>query len=336
MSGETHQILLVFIFLFSSCSFGLFTLSTVGSKWFACRSAQHVTQRRGRTPYDLIFTLWEYCERTPTDDYKCAKIDGAEQFKDVFLDFKILRVLAVSCMVASGLLVLLCLSLCLLQQRKIFRRVVILQCVIASFTVVFGISSLVYAAARGQDIVGLEVQFTFGWSCVSSWIATIIAFLNAIMTLVMICVYLDRLNERVIQVRFDLGMDNLSIRSNSLRRINEDLDMLESGPSHSEQNERNTNQENDTDIGIVGQKTELDGESKTIKPAHSTNEENDRKSPHDIHISAGTELNESKTVKPILEPLTSTSEQSGVDISEVENRPENIGITAETESIEPN
>ena len=85
MSGETHQILLVFIFLFSSCSFGLFTLSTVGSKWFACRSAQHVTRRRGRAPYDLIFTLWEYCERTPTNDYRCAKIDGAEQFKDVFL-----------------------------------------------------------------------------------------------------------------------------------------------------------------------------------------------------------------------------------------------------------
>ena len=131
------------------------------------------------------------------------------------------------------------------------------------FLVVFGISSLVYAAARGQDIVGLEVQFTFGWSCVSSWIATIIAFLNAIMTLVMICVYLDRLNERVIQVRFDLGMDNLSIRSNSLRRINENLDMLEAAPSPNEQSRRNIEPENDTDIQI-NEATESDG-SKSVQ-----------------------------------------------------------------------
>ena len=82
MSGETHQILLFFILVFSTCSFGLFTLSTVGGKWFACRSTQHV-YKSGQ--YDLIFTLWEYCERKPSGGYRCADIDGASQFKEVLL-----------------------------------------------------------------------------------------------------------------------------------------------------------------------------------------------------------------------------------------------------------
>lgn len=81
-------------------------------------------------------------------------------------------------------------------------------------------SSLVYGAARAQDIVGSEVRFTYGWSCVISWIATIIAFLNAIMTLVLSCVYLDHLTERMLNMREELGMDRLSIRSETLRRIN--------------------------------------------------------------------------------------------------------------------
>ena len=89
-----------------------------------------------------------------------------------------------------------------------------------------GVSTIVYAAARGQDIVGRNVTFTFGWSCVTSWIATIIALLNTVITLVMICVYIDKLTERVNRVREDLGMDTLSIRSTSLQRINEHLDGL--------------------------------------------------------------------------------------------------------------
>lgn len=93
-------------------------------------------------------------------------------------------------------------------------------------TVVLGVSTIVYAAARGQDIVGRNVTFTFGWSCVTSWIATIIALLNTVITLVMICVYIDKLTERVNRVREDLGMDTLSIRSTSLQRINEHLDGL--------------------------------------------------------------------------------------------------------------
>lgn len=91
---------------------------------------------------------------------------------------------------------------------------------------ILGISTIVYAAARGQDIVGRDVTFTFGWSCVTSWIATIVALLNTIITLVMICVYIDKLTERVNRVREDLGMDTLSIRSTSLQRINEHLDGL--------------------------------------------------------------------------------------------------------------
>lgn len=83
-----------------------------------------------------------------------------------------------------------------------------------------GLSSLVYGAARAQDIVGLDVRLTYGWSCVISWIATIIAFLNAIMTLVLGCVYLDQLTERVITVREELDLDNISIRSETLRQIN--------------------------------------------------------------------------------------------------------------------
>lgn len=87
MSGETHQILLFFIFIFSTCSFGLFTLSTVGSKWFACRSTtKHIYSRNDQYQYDLIFTLWEYCERQPlVGGYRCADIDEAPQFKDVLL-----------------------------------------------------------------------------------------------------------------------------------------------------------------------------------------------------------------------------------------------------------
>jgi len=85
MSGETQQILLVFIFLFSSCSFGLFTLSTIGSKWFSCRSNTPRISRNGNTQYDLIFTLWEYCQRQPNGGYACTSIDGASQFQDVFL-----------------------------------------------------------------------------------------------------------------------------------------------------------------------------------------------------------------------------------------------------------
>ena len=42
----------------------------------------------------------------------------------------------------------------------------------------------------------------------------------------MICVYIDKLTERVNRVREDLGMDTLSIRSTSLQRINEHLDGL--------------------------------------------------------------------------------------------------------------
>ena len=86
MSGETHKILIFFIFIFSTCSFGLFTLSTVGSKWFACRNTeQPIYSRRGQYQYDLIFTLWEYCERQPLGGYHCAGIDDAPQFKYVLL-----------------------------------------------------------------------------------------------------------------------------------------------------------------------------------------------------------------------------------------------------------
>lgn len=83
-----------------------------------------------------------------------------------------------------------------------------------------GLSHLIYGAARAQDIVGLDVRFTYGWSCVIGWIATVIAFLNAIITLVLGCVYLDHLTERMVRVREEMGLDNISIQSETLRRIN--------------------------------------------------------------------------------------------------------------------
>ena len=60
------------------------------------------------------------------------------------------------------------------------------------------------------------------------WIATIVAFLNAIISLVLVCVYLDNLTERMVNVREELDMDNISIRSETLRR----LDAIETIPDN--------------------------------------------------------------------------------------------------------
>ena len=57
--------------------------------------------------------------------------------------------------------------------------------------------------------VGLNVKYTFGWSCVIGWIGTIIAFLNMIITIVLVYMYLDNFTERTVRVRKELNMDNV-------------------------------------------------------------------------------------------------------------------------------
>ena len=85
-----------------------------------------------------------------------------------------------------------------------------------------GVSGLFYSSIRAQDIVGEDIKYTFGWSCVISWIATFLSFFTVILTLVLMCIYFDDITQRRNIVREELNMDNLSISSNELTRISRD------------------------------------------------------------------------------------------------------------------
>ena len=85
MAKGTRQILLTFVFIFAACTFGLFTLSTLGQRWYSCRSASGKVKK---SHVDLIFTLWEYCTRQTNGKYVCYNIDDAPKLNEVFLGKK--------------------------------------------------------------------------------------------------------------------------------------------------------------------------------------------------------------------------------------------------------
>lgn len=213
MSKETQQIVVVFVALFSACSFSTYVASLIGGRWYSCRSDEHSAR------FDIIFSLWSYCQINKKDTYDCFSIDDAEQFKEVLLDFWIMRVLGVTIAVCAGSAFLLALTHCVMQSRKITRKITIMQVCFAIATVVLGMANVIYSTTRGQDIVGIETKFTFGWSCVIGWIGTIVSLLSCLLTIALMFIFLDNITEHTFQVREELNMDTLSISSETLERL---------------------------------------------------------------------------------------------------------------------
>jgi len=188
-------------------------MGVIGGRWYSCRSTLHPQE------FDVVFSLWTVCTKLSNGSNVCQPLEEREKFKDVILDFQVIRILAVSANGLCGFVFAVALINFTLKKKKVLKNTVLVQAVATLLTVMLGLSGLVYAAVRAQDIVGENVKYVYGWSCVVTWIGIIIAFLNAILTLVLICVHLDTLWERALRVSRDLNMDNVSLSSTQLERM---------------------------------------------------------------------------------------------------------------------